>query len=382
MKTALAAVIGGAAAGGLILVACADSQDERDIAVHPDGQTIPSDEASTDGGDACGSGGCVDAAACADTDFCAVSFPVSRLVALNAVWGTGPSDVWAVGTRGTVLHGDGATFRAVAVDPTGSAIFVGVWGSSASDVWLLGPSAPLRGGGGVDFAPVTGSSWNESNVATGRLWAGTRAGARTWLVGESTRRFGAAASIWSLDADADGGPIWAPSPACAADAPCVPALRGLWAADATAAWAVGFDGGAFVYDGSVPGARWMASNSRTRAALSAVWGSSPSDVWAVGERGTIVHTAKGEGGWTPASPATDRDLHGVWGTSPTNVWAVGDDGTVLHFDGASWSGATITLDGGDEPTHLLGIWGSGPDDVWIVGEGVILHRGPENRRRP
>ncbi|MEJ7599070.1 MAG: hypothetical protein WKG01_14270 [Kofleriaceae bacterium] len=31
-----------------------------------------------------------------------------------------------------------------------------------------------------------------------------------------------------------------------------------------------------------------------------------------------------------------NDLHAVWAASPSDAWAVGDHGTVLHFDGRSW----------------------------------------------
>jgi hypothetical protein len=105
----------------------------------------------------------------------------------------------------------------------------------------------------------------------------------------------------------------------------------------------------------------------------------------------------------------------VWGTSSTDVWAVGGDAldgsgpTVIHFDGERWSrrptgqaqgnlwwvfgfdGGPVYMGGdggvilrwqdpgslGGEPTYTLletpstetvyGIWGSSPDDMWAVG---------------
>jgi hypothetical protein len=34
---------------------------------------------------------------------------------------------------------------------------------------------------------------------------------------------------------------------------------------------------------------------------------------------------------------TTQHLYGVWGNSASNVYAVGNSGTVLHFNGTSWS---------------------------------------------
>ena len=104
------------------------------------------------------------------------------------------------------------------------------------------------------------------------------------------------------------------------------------------------------------------------ADLSAVWGSGPNDVWAVGYN-MIVHW---DGTAWSMSPADVGPLDGVWGSSRTDVWAVGSAGAILHFDGMLW----LPSDAGTQAT-LNGVWGSGPADVWVVGEqvggGPILH---------
>jgi hypothetical protein len=64
-------------------------------------------------------------------------------------------------------------------------------------------------------------------------------------------------------------------------------------------------------------------------------------------------------------------LNEIWGSSATDVFAVGEDGVVLHYDGAAWTLATPTRAG------LLGVWGSSPGDVYAVGAaGTILHGTP------
>ena len=66
--------------------------------------------------------------------------------------------------------------------------------------------------------------------------------------------------------------------------------------------------------------------------LGDVWGSGPSDVFAVGDVGTIVHY---DGtGWSVMSSGTHRCLAGVWGSSASDVFVVGSYGTILHHGGA------------------------------------------------
>jgi len=61
----------------------------------------------------------------------------------------------------------------------------------------------------------------------------------------------------------------------------------------------------------------------------------------------------------------------VWGSSPTDIWAVGDEATIVHYDGTSWSLSTVALAPGIVP-DFRGVWGSGADDVWAVGGDVIV----------
>ena len=66
-----------------------------------------------------------------------------------------------------------------------------------------------------------------------------------------------------------------------------------------------------------------------------MWGSSGSNVFAVGDSGTILHYDGSS--WSAMSSGTTNYLYGVWGSSGSDVFAVGDAGTILHYDGSSWS---------------------------------------------
>lgn len=37
--------------------------------------------------------------------------------------------------------------------------------------------------------------------------------------------------------------------------------------------------------------------------------------------------------WSAMSSGTTADLHAVWGSSSSDVFAVGTDGTILHYEG-------------------------------------------------
>ena len=67
-------------------------------------------------------------------------------------------------------------------------------------------------------------------------------------------------------------------------------------------------------------------------------------------------------------------LLGIWGSSGSDVFAVGEGGTILHYDGTSWS----SMNSGSA-NRLIDIWGSSGSDVFAVGVwGTILHyEGPD-----
>jgi len=70
-------------------------------------------------------------------------------------------------------------------------------------------------------------------------------------------------------------------------------------------------------------------------------------------------------GWCWVYPRPQGNvLQSIWGSSATDVWALGDHSTLLHFDGSSWKahatdGVVWGAGGGT-------LWGSGPNDVWAA----------------
>jgi hypothetical protein len=113
---------------------------------------------------------------------------------------------------------------------------------------------------------------------------------------------------------------------------------------------------------------WQISQPQTNT-LMGIWGSSETDVFAVGDNGTILHYDGKT--WNHMISGTNDDLRDVWGTSPSDVYAIGyEEGTILHYDGIEWN----PMNSGTK-TNLYNIWGSSSTDIYVsmVEKGIILH---------
>ncbi|MFQ5706308.1 MAG: hypothetical protein ACE5HO_02610 [bacterium] len=73
-------------------------------------------------------------------------------------------------------------------------------------------------------------------------------------------------------------------------------------------------------------------------------------------------------------------LSDVWGTSPTNVYAVGrvevpqgeTQSNIIQFDGNSWRAVTeAAFDTGFAYGEFWGIYGFSEDEIWVVGTNVL-----------
>src|SRR5512140_1354517 len=116
---------------------------------------------------------------------------------------------------------------------------------------------------------------------------------------------------------------------------------------------------------------WSSVPSGTTANLTGVWGTSASDVWAVGDN-VILHYNGAN--WSVSG--TTALLRGIWGSSSSNVWAVGWQplaqgifgAALLHYDGTSWSSIPMN------ELPLVAISGNSASDIWCVTEfGALLH---------
>jgi hypothetical protein len=257
---------------------------------------------------------------------------------LTRVWGSSPSDVYAVGAA-IVLHYDGKAWNSVAYGLSGYSL-KSVWGSSSSDVFVSGAS-----GSGGAILHYDGSSWS---VAASGLP-------------------GTVSSIWGTSA---------------AD---VFAVATQYSAASQQYLSV-------IYHFAGDSWREMTrsqSNSDIRGdTLRDMWGSSSKDVYAVGERlysadtpshnsvTTVIYHYDGTS-WSSITGGIGR-LYGVWGSSSSNIFAVmgmqGREDTVYHWDGVMWRATEHNFG-----NYLLGVSGASSSDVLAVGYGGLIfhHDGHE-----
>jgi hypothetical protein len=154
-------------------------------------------------------------------------------------------------------------------------------------------------------------------------------------------------------------------------------LLSVWGTSASDVWAVGGDRGrgagplVLHFDGS----RWQRLLTGQTGDLWWVHGFAGGPVFMGGEDGMILRFQNGsfERMTTPAGGAI---VFGIWGTSPSDVWAVGgigrSAGFVWHFDGSAWS--PVPTPAGFEGRALFKVWGTASDDVWFCGiDGILMH---------
>ena len=74
--------------------------------------------------------------------------------------------------------------------------------------------------------------------------------------------------------------------------------------------------------------------------------------------------------WSVVKTGVTTDIFALWGTSGTDAFAVGQDGAVLYYDGFGFTHQPVA----DSNTTLRAIHGSGPTDAWAVGDdGLVPH---------
>ena len=226
---------------------------------------------------------------------------------LLAMYGASDTDVWAVGTGGTILHGNGSAWTTVASGVTVE--LEDVHGSGANDVWAVGGAGTIL-------------HWN------GTKWSRRPSG--------TTRD-----------------------------------LKGVFAVSATFAIAVGDAGTILVFSSGQWTDMLAGAGVRPITDFADVWASSTSDAWAVGagtlQAGQGPLWRYQSGAWAPdtlpggASPAVG--LIGLFGTSATNIWAVGEASTIYRFSG-SWAAEASAF---TFPADVQTVFGRSGTDVFAGG---------------
>jgi hypothetical protein len=337
--------------------------------------------------------------ACSIDGFCSYGWPPTAN-GLTALFAPAADDVWAVGHAGTILHFDGASWRAVR-SATGFNLNA-IAGSSSTDIWAAGDGGPLV-------------HWD------GRTWTAVRSATEEPLIDLTVR---SARDAWAVSAHAAfhwDGTTWS----LAADGLDPNAtLLGVWGGrrdepgSTDEVWAVASSAGTAEptpADGSPrpshllrwDGGRW--SMTDVPFDLRAVRGTRRGDVYATGygtlhfdgtcwsqiatpvapsgvgafavtnDSELVLGTLDGvvSGGGAKWSPQLDAcySLASLASPQHADTWGVGygaESTTLLHYDGAAWSDHTQLDD--EHRLTAVAMAGSGPKDVWASdANGTYRH---------
>ncbi len=113
----------------------------------------------------------------------------------------------------------------------------------------------------------------------------------------------------------------------------------------------------------------------TAATLLGVYAADRESVWAVGDRGTVLHRENRT--WRleeiPGIGGPDLRLWDVHGFGPENVWIVGDKDTVLHRSQGVWTRAVLPPR--PETSDFRKVFGRSENDLYFLAERRLLHSG-------
>jgi hypothetical protein len=293
---------------------------------------------------------------------------------VSPIWGLSSSELWVGGyefgleePKSHIWRFDGAAWHEQLVSET-RYLIVDLWGFAGGDVFAVG----YRGSFGEDPWPAIfrydGAAWNEMELPA-------EPGYLTAVWGTSPTHVIAAfivlnshALFWRFD-----GSAWTPMAAQLPDDERI-VINGIWGSSATDVHAVGerivdsywvgftahFNGESWSYT-DTPGGEWPVG----------IWGIGPSTIFVVGWNGLIMmHDGDG---WSAMDSGTDRSLFAVWGRAADDVYAVGEgEGeilTVLRYDGEAWSPLPVECSECTEHTRhaTSAVWGTAAGDLFLAG---------------
>jgi len=273
---------------------------------------------------------------------------VSNLFAtdLYAIWGTGPTDVYAAGENGSIVHSVGGGVWTVDAQLPTVGVFVGIWGTSPTNVYAI-----------TDVGYVCQSSgdahWSCATIAEDL----------TAIWGPSAEYCYLVSDVGVITRLVEPGQLVTTE----LNGHSAYGFWGVWGSGPGDVYVAGDNGEVLHSDGDAGWTPEIAGQPGTGGTL---WGSGPTDIYEVG--GTVPFHSSGGGKWAAeTTPTTTTALFGVWGSSASDVYITGDVGTVLHrVDGGAW-----TAEATASTVPLNAVWGSGPTDVYAVGgSATILHR--------
>jgi len=233
---------------------------------------------------------------------------------LHDAWWASGTIVYAVGNGGTVLRSTdaGLSWTRLTNIPTSQNLF-GVWWVGTTHGWAVGSNGVILRTGD------SGATWTALNPTSSQLNSVSFADTlRGWAVSETGAIVGTR----------DGGRSWyLVQPAVTAQA-----LRGVWRATDTAAWAVGQNGTVTRTTATVDSLQWNLGSLGAANDFESLHVIAPMTAYAVGTNGTglVMKSTDGGASWSPQTSNSAQTLNDVWFVDALRGWAVGSSGRIVH----------------------------------------------------
>ena len=303
---------------------------------------------------------------------------------LYSIWGTAENDLWAVGWSGKLLHYDGTEWTEV--DSRTRFGLLSLWGTGANNIYAAGEIVLHYDG--IDWSPVSvreepnfNDVWagTESNLneviavgSGGRILKSTGGDTFTAMTvdgGTSTANVTGVGGVadTALFIVGDGGLILERDRSLLSNWLTVTSgvsadLNAVAMVSSVSAYAVGDGGLVLRYDGT----DWIQLTGLATTNLNDVWideAEGDTSVWVVGDAGTALVCI--DGTWDTVATNTAENLRSVHGTSPVEVYAVGDNDTFVSLH-PTLGGTASSLGSGED---LTGVWSSAASGgrVFVVG---------------
>jgi hypothetical protein len=317
--------------------------------------TVPS---ASDLGSAPSDGGTADLAPAVKPSWTQQSVTGWHVGSFSDLWGSSPSDVWAVGSdypdqTGYVYHSPGG---GVWTQIKTAAPIYAVWGSGSNDVYVAGQNLLLHtADAGATWQTQTLPALGGGSWVLDTLW-GSGAGD---LYATGIRSDGSGTVVGSSILHSTGNGTWV-TQYSSTDGYSF----SLWGADANHLFALDRQTGAVLR--SSGNGTWTAYGALGQSG--SIWGLDAGRLYVSGTSGALFASTDAMH-WTPqAIDQAGELLEDVWGTSSDDLFVVGSSGAIFHLSVGAWSQEV-----GVGPSKLFHVRAVG-GDIYAVGDAGIFRR--------
>jgi hypothetical protein len=271
-------------------------------------------------------------------------------VAIEALWGSGPNDIYAAGPSGVLYHsaGDGTW---TTQDAKTSSNITGLWGTGPNDIY-----------GSVESNFILHSTgdgkWTHQDYTAGYVFYDIWGSSPTDVY-----------AVAGGATHSTGNGLWSKPPQAITGGPPVLAI---WGSSATDVYVTTANAnGRTIYHSNGNGT-WYSQVSPDVTSLNDIYGVGPHQIYAGG--GSIVVFSAGDGTWTPQLTNTTGAIQAVWAVDAGAVYACDNAGSFYRSNGAGLWSAAQAIDATRSGPICDVIWGTSVSNLY-VGTSAGIYRG-------